>query len=170
MKRQQTLVIDRPELQSPFQRVMFTSLTATFWFIWIYIWLPFLNLLAWILGIKIFYDEMIIREGLQSLLLLSGLYAIVIFALGGSLIAWGVYNWIRFAGVERRQYIPNVTTVATAHHFRVDVNALIQWQDARRMIVYVDDAGRVTNVDTIASNIPPSHTAAKSVMLNAHPV
>ena len=163
MKRQQTLVIDRPELQSPFQRVMFTSLTATFWFIWIYIWLPLFNLLAWVLGIKIFYDEMIIRDGLHSLLLLSGVYALVILALGGSLIAWGVYNWIRFAGIERRQHIPIVTITDTAHHFRVSVNALIQWQDARRMIVYVDDSGLVTHVDMTASTIPPNYVPVELI-------
>lgn len=153
-------VIERPELQSPIQRAMFTGLTATFWFIWIYIWLPFINLVAWAFGIKLWYDEMVVREGLHSLVILGSAYAIVILIMGSALVSWGMYNWARFHGKERRRYAPNVSVADAAKHFKVDAEQLPVWQDAQRMVVHTDENGQITMVDAAPLSLPPSHAAA----------
>lgn len=161
------LVIDRPELQNPIQRAVFTGLTATFWFIWIYIWLPFINLLAWAVGVKLWYDEMVVREGLHSLLILGSAYAVVILIMGSALVSWGMYNWARFHGKERRRYAPNVSVADAAKHFNVDAELLPVWRDARRMVVHTDDNGQITMVDAARPRVPPRNLTASMPVATA---
>src|SRR5271157_5746235 len=102
------LIIDRPELQTARQRLLFGSMTLFFWVVWIYLWLPILALIGWSLGFTIAYRQMVILNGYVGLLHLMKYYLAVIFFLGTSLLGWAYYNFLRFRGVNRRAHASGV--------------------------------------------------------------
>jgi len=142
------LIIDKPQWQSTRQRVLFRSLTALFWVVWIYLWLPILTFSAWLLGVKTGYDEMVVHEGFLALARLVRLYVSTIALLGGALLAWAYYNYIRFRGVERRKAFPRVTVFELSRRYGIAPRMLEQWSYAQRLVVYHDTHGRVTWADT----------------------
>src|SRR5271168_4628907 len=98
------LIIDRPDLQTARQRVLFGSMTVFFWAIWIYLWLPILALIGWSLGLTIAYEQMVVLNGYAGLLHLLKFYLAVILCLGATLLFWAYYNFVRFRGVNRRTH------------------------------------------------------------------
>ena len=118
------LIIERPDLQSRSQRLISTTLTAFFWALWLYLWLPVVALVGW--------------------------YAVCIVALAGSLIVWALYNIFRFRGRERRKARPLVRVGQVAEHVGVEPDTLLAWQRARILHVMHDEAGRIESVEAIA--------------------
>jgi poly-beta-1,6-N-acetyl-D-glucosamine biosynthesis protein PgaD len=141
------LIIERPDLQSPLQRVVSTVLTTAFWVLWTYLWLPVLALLGWWLGISRFYEEMVRLEGYRPLVGLLGWYAACIALLAGSLIAWALYNLWRFRGRERRRAPASLGTFVLAEHLGVNAEDLLAWQRARILYVTHDDDGEIASVE-----------------------
>lgn len=144
------LIIERPDLQSRSQRLISTTLTAFFWALWLYLWLPVVALVGWWLGATRFYDEMVRLEGYKPLVELLGWYAVCIVALAGSLIVWALYNIFRFRGRERRKARPLVRVGQVAEHVGVEPDTLLAWQRARILHVMHDEAGRIESVEEIA--------------------
>lgn len=96
------LIIEDPALQSTGQKVLYGTLTLAFWALWFYLWLPLITLVGWSLGVFQFVDIMVVREGFDALRGVLWIYLIIIAAMGGALIAWALYNRLRFSGRERR--------------------------------------------------------------------
>jgi biofilm PGA synthesis protein PgaD len=140
------LIIEHPEWQTPRQRILLGFLTLVFWMAWFYLWIPFISLLAWIFGIRIFQYHMIELEGYKGLVDLLGWYALVIFLLGGSLVAWATYNIQRFNKVARRNPRPVVSIEAQAKHFNVDNNELEVWRNSQLLVIEYDDDSQLSNV------------------------
>lgn len=155
------LIIERPDLQSPPQRVVSTGLTLFFWALWAYLWLPVLALLGWAFGVTRFYEEMVVNQGDQALLDVLGWYAVGIALLAGSLVCWALYNYFRFRGNERRSARPRVGVAQVAAQAAVEPGALQGWQKARVLYVRHDAAGRIEAVDVAPS--PPARIAAEEV-------
>ena len=149
------LIIERPDLQSPPQRVVSTGLTLFFWALWAYLWLPVLALLGWVFGATRFYEEMVVNHGDQTLLEVLGGYAIAITLLAGSLVCWALYNYFRFRGNERRAARPRVSAAQVAAQAAVEPGALQRWQKARVLYVRHDAAGRIAAVDVGPSSSAP---------------
>jgi biofilm PGA synthesis protein PgaD len=141
------VIIDRPSLQSVRQRFVYGSVTLLFWVLWIYLWLPLLALLGWALGIRIAYTEMVIRNGFTLLQGKVTDYAIVVGYLGGSLLVWAYYNYMRFHGSQRRQPRLPVSRAEQARYYGVEPARLAQWADAKRLVVRHDADGRITGAD-----------------------
>jgi biofilm PGA synthesis protein PgaD len=157
------LIIDRPDLQSTPQRVVSAGLTAFFWAVWAYLWLPVVALLGWAFGISRFYEEMVVEHGGSALLETLGWYALVIALLAGSLVTWATYNLIRFRGKERRSARSSATIDEVAAHAGLEPAALQLWQRARVLRVRHDESGRIESVEAIALaqvEPPPVRVAA----------
>lgn len=142
-------LIERPDLQSRRQRVLYGALTLAFWTLWVYLWLPVLALLAWALGIQQAYKYMVVLGGYRDVLALLGIYGLVILLLGGGLVAWATYNIIRFRGVERRTAALPVTAAEIGKYFGQDSQAVTGWQNDQRLYVTHDRHGRITRVETL---------------------
>ena len=140
------LIIHHPEKQTTKQRWMLGMVTAVFWIFWIYLWIPFVSLLAWLFGIHIFEYEMIERGGYHGLLDLLGTYALVILLLGSCLIGWAVYNIRRFGQSTERRNSPHVAVDLQARHFNVDVRQLEQWRTMQRLVIDHDENSAITSV------------------------
>lgn len=141
------LIIETPSLQSLRQRYAYAILTLFFWLFWFYLWLPVISLLAWLLGIENFYDQMIVQAGLEAFLELIGFYLTVISVLCLSLISWGLYNQIRFRGKERRTQQMRTETTELAHFFDLTPATVRQLQQTKNIELTHDDNGKLVHID-----------------------
>jgi biofilm PGA synthesis protein PgaD len=141
------LIIDKPHWQTRGQRVVFGSVTLVFWAVWIYLWLPILGFVGWLLGVRLAYDQMIIKGGYVGLLHLLGIYALIILALGASLLIWAYYNYFRFRGVDRRAARPPVSVINLSERYQFPAETLDRWITARRLVLHHNQEGRLIGAD-----------------------
>ncbi|MDH5507807.1 MAG: poly-beta-1,6-N-acetyl-D-glucosamine biosynthesis protein PgaD [Anaerolineae bacterium] len=138
-----SLIIDRPELQSPMQRYGFGGVTLLFWLIYVYLWLPMLTLVAWVLGFTRIFDEMVIEGGYAALARVLLIYLLVILVIGSIYLGWARINYVRFRGVERRKTQERVSDQELADHFSVSLDTLNHWQQAKSLFITHDEDGNV---------------------------
>ena len=142
MKR--PLIIEARHASTGRQKVVFGTLTLAFWAVWTYLWLPVVTFFAWLFGIHTVDDQMFVNGGYKTLQHMLGLYLAIALQLGAALVGWGVYNLIRFRGVERRLPRPIAETSALASHHAVTPDDLARWQGAAKLRVEHDEHGRMT--------------------------
>ena len=141
------LIIDRPSLQTSRQRLIFGSMTFIFWALWIYLWLPLVALIGWMLGFRIAYYEMIVKFGYVSLQHLLVFYLSIILFLGASLLVWAYYNYFRFRNKARRMQVAEVSVAALSERYHTAPETLALWAQARRLTLHHDAEGRVIGAD-----------------------
>lgn len=144
-------LIERADLQSSKQRTVFGALTLAFWAFWLYLWLPLLALLAWALGLEQAYKYMVVLGGYKDVIRVLAVYAVIILLLGGALVAWALYNILRFRGVENRVASKAVSSAEIARTYGIDAESVERWQGARHILVSHDPDGRISRVDTPAA-------------------
>jgi biofilm PGA synthesis protein PgaD len=143
------LIIDRPDLQTRKQRMLFGTVTFVGWAVWAYLWLPLVTLLGWFFGVKRFGDVMIMQQGGNKLVGVLGWYAAGAAFLIMALLIWALYNWYRFRGTERRN-TPGGGPVGPdeiAKLMRTEARQVRQWQASRWLRVRYSGAGRFAGVD-----------------------
>ncbi len=159
-------IIERPDLQSTRQAVAYASLTAAFWALWLYLWLPLLALLAWSLGIEQAYKYMVVLGGYRDVVRLLAVYGLVILLLGGLLITWAVYNILRFRGVENRSANLEITPAEIARDFGMDQISVEKWQREKFLNVTHDNDARILSVAVGRAVAPAANGVPSDV---AHP-
>lgn len=106
--------IDNPSLKSPLLKIGEWGVTGVIWALWIYLFLPLLNLGMWLLG-GYFFHRNAIEHGeyvhLLNLLFSMGLWALTVFVL---LRGWGIYNYRRFHKRNQRIATPQTTVYELA--------------------------------------------------------
>ena len=95
-------IINRPHRQAPLQRTLFTVITMVAWTLWISLWLPFLTLIAWLLGLEDAFKQLGLMHPLQAANNLS-IVLIIAIVCTLSMGSWSQYNRLRFAGKQRRR-------------------------------------------------------------------
>jgi len=159
-----SLIIDRPELQTPQQRYIFSLLTLAFWIIWFYLWLPLVSLFAWLLGFELFYESMIRLNGLEGLLDLVGWYGLVIGASALLLVLWSAYNLSRFQGKNKRTTSVRITEEQMAGFFQIEKSAIQTCRHEKRVVFEFDQDGSILAVnDQPQGNISQSQAEAQSM-------
>jgi len=145
-------LIERPDLQSPRQRTLYGALTLSFWAFWIYLWLPVLALLAWVLGVQQAYKYMVVLGGYVDVLRLAGFYGVVILLLGGGLAVWATYNIARYGDVEHRRQAHPVELAEIVRYFGQEEASVTRWHNERRLYVMHDADGRISHVEVLAED------------------
>lgn len=141
------LIIERPDLQTPWQKYSYGFFTFIAWTLWIYLWLPLISFIGWLLGIKVFYEHMILLGGYKGLLDLLGVYFSIIFLIGLTLSLWAFYNQLRFRGKERREAIPRTRSEEVARFFGVSREDLQIAQQAKRLVISFDEEGEAIRIN-----------------------
>ena len=140
------LIINRPDLQTLRQKYAFAFLTFLFWLIWFYLWLPLISLLAWLFGVDIIYEHMVVLQGFHGLVDLLGWYVLVILLLGMVLLCWSWYNLARFRGKSKRTQVDTVSTRQLSEFFNVDMQSIDDGRHARTIYVSHGTNGRIDKI------------------------
>jgi biofilm PGA synthesis protein PgaD len=120
MNAQSPLIV-HPENQSNVQRVTFGTLTAMIWAGWIYLWLPLVTTILWIIGIRWSYLQLFAQA--RGFDIKDILIAMLICI--AAVIYWSSYNYLRFRGKDRRKGIPPVAREAVGAEFGVTDPAIL---------------------------------------------
>lgn len=139
------LIIDQPRLQGRTQRVMSGAVTAVAWFIWAYLWLPLVTLVAWYFGVRSFVREVIIPD--SSTVIWTGVtYLVIIFLLGVVLLTWSRYNLRRFGGSDRRSATAPLTADEVTAWFGISHETLATLHGGGTLLVEHGPEGEVQGV------------------------
>lgn len=110
------------------------SFTTLMWALWLYLFLPLLNVILWLLGIRFFYVEVFEKAGYMQLLnLLSnmGWSILVVFAV---LRFWGYYNYLRFGKKDRRKFVSSTTAEQLSGFFNLPPEQIVELQSKKEVI------------------------------------
>jgi poly-beta-1,6-N-acetyl-D-glucosamine biosynthesis protein PgaD len=121
--------------------------TLACWSLWVHFLMPLLTLLAWMTGWRRLSTQLLAPEGLELLMRYLPAYLAVLGVMCGSLIAWALFNWWRFADRERRRASAGVTCEQVAEALGLPAGELRRWQQARRLVVRHDAQGRPCGAD-----------------------
>ena len=119
-----TLIIERPELQSMTQRYGWKSVTFFFWMFYIYLWVPLITLVVWLVGVKLFHINMIEFSGYEVLVDKLGLYSAIILIISIILIGWAEVNRMRFKNKLRRLDNNELSVGEVAKKYNLEVSHL----------------------------------------------
>lgn len=136
-------IIDRPDLQSMTQKYGFGSLTLLLWVVYLYLWIPFISVMAWLIGAHLFHHHVIERGGLRQLALDLRQYGLVVGVMVAVYLAWAVSNYLRFRHTRRLGNAPEVTLAMLAGHFNVDEAEVERLQALRICEISHDEDGNV---------------------------
>lgn len=158
------MIINKPSLQTLRQRFGYSFLTVLFWMFWFYLWLPLISIVAWLVGIEIFYQEMIVAGGHRAFFELVGFYSQVVLSITVVFLGWAGYNLFRFRGKKRRKGSKVIEMTEIAGRFSVDAGQLMTWRRAKRLVIHHDAHGTITRVDQEQVQVsPPLPTMSKGV-------
>ena len=96
----------QPPTQSGMQRAAEFTITTLFWLAWLYLIMPLVSLLLWIVGIQLFMEEMIVRGGYHALIEEFVHYGLVILAMLAVTLIWVYWNLRRYGRYEKRTRQP----------------------------------------------------------------
>lgn len=137
--------IHAPELLTPPQRARDSVLTAAMWAFYLYLWVPLISLLGWLLGFEFAYDVMIRSGGARNNASLLFSYAIVIGIICCAVTAWSIINRLRFRNVTRRKFSQRVDDKAILNHFNITVDQLRELRAGKVVSVETDENGQAEN-------------------------
>ena len=96
----------RPWERTDLQRVAEFTITTLFWLVWLYLIMPLVSLLLWLVGVQLFMDEMIVRGGLQALIEELLRYGLVVLAMLAATLLWVNWNLRHYGGHNKRTHQP----------------------------------------------------------------
>ncbi len=94
---------DNPKLRGFLRNITEAGFTGIMWGLWIYMILPVINIVLWILGIRYFHISIIEQAGYKELLNLIGKMGWTVLTVFLILRLWGYYNYRRFGRKDRRR-------------------------------------------------------------------
>lgn len=144
------LIIDRSRLVSRPKRVLAGGVTAFFWFVWIYLWLPLITLVAWALGFRSAYIQLKPSIEAADAANIAITYFAIIVCLGIALLTWAFSEYLRFKNVRRRVHPQAVSVFELARYAQVNTALLVQWQLARRVVAYHGSNAQFHTADVIS--------------------
>jgi biofilm PGA synthesis protein PgaD len=127
-------IIDKPKLKSFLRKIAELGFTSLMWGLWFYLFLPLLNLVLWVLGIRYFYIEVFELagyKGLINLLLKAGWVILIVFLI---LRFWGFYNYWRFGKRERRKSLPSETFEKMSEYFQIPPEQIQHIQSSKEVV------------------------------------
>lgn len=132
--------IDRPEYVT--NRNMNYILQAVGWCIFMLFLLPIITILLWWFGIHNIYSYVLEEDTSITHFNIINI-AIIILILGGVLLSWASYNWIRFYNNERRTSPANIEVEQLAQQFLCNKEDVIKLRESSNITLYYDDEGHL---------------------------
>ena len=143
------LIIERPELQSMTQRYGWKSVTFLFWMFYLYLWVPLITLMVWLIGVKLFNINMIELKGYKSLVDNLGLYSGTILIISIILIGWAEVNRMRFKNKVRRLDNDDLSIGEVAKKYNLEVSNLSLLRQKKSIMVNFTDKGAISEISEL---------------------
>lgn len=130
-------IIDTPEVKTFWQHLTDLSFTALMWATWLYLFLPVINMLMWLLGFSYFYTELIENAGYRQMLNLfetTGWAIVLAFLL---LRLWGLWNYMHYGrpSRDRRHHAVQSTTIdRMAEHYALSPKEIVALQRMKEVV------------------------------------
>ena len=140
------LIIERPELQSMTQRYGWKSVTFFFWMFYIYLWVPLITLVVWLVGVKLFHINMIEFSGYEVLVDKLGLYSAIILIISIILIGWAEVNRMRFKNKLRRLDNNELSVGEVAKKYNLEVSHLTLLRQKKSVKVDFSAKGGISQI------------------------
>lgn len=152
-------LIQKRRAQPRLRRTAWGFVTAVFWGMYVYLWMPVITFVLWVLGIRNAYFELYMREHRVEPFLLIALPSLALCA-AAVLIAWAEYNRWRFAGKDRRGAPASATLdeIALALGANAEVGAALN--AGRVMVLHMD-------AQAIPRGVRPVLAPADGVLVSA---
>ncbi len=126
-------IIDNPKLRNLLRVIGELGFTTVMWLFWIYLLLPVLSILLWLLGIHFFYHEIIHQAGYKHLLTLFknlGFTVLVVFI---TLRVWGYYNYLAFGKRNRRKAVRPAHPADLGKFFGLSTEEILSLQSRKEI-------------------------------------
>lgn len=127
-------IIDKPKLKSLLRNVTELSFTGIMWGLWLYLFLPLLNLVLWLLGIRYFYIEVIENAGYKELINLLSRLGWIILVVFLIMRLWGYYNYRRFGKRDKRKSLPSNVDKEMAEYFQIPLEQVLDLQLSKEVV------------------------------------
>ncbi len=113
-------LIRKPYAQPRLKRAAWGFVTAAFWGLYIYLWLPLVTLILWLLGVRTAFFELYTRQHQVEPFLIVAIPAMAALC-ALLLIGWAEYNRWRFARQDRRSPQDDVQVDEVAQRLGADL-------------------------------------------------
>jgi biofilm PGA synthesis protein PgaD len=134
-------VIVKNNLRSDSRQIVEGFISIFCWVFLIYILLPIITLILWLLGINIFYHQVVVDYGYQTFLILLEDGGLVISSIFVILVGWTYYNYALFRiNGERRLTCSSISNDQDiARILNIDVESLEKFKTYHCLRVNVLD-------------------------------
>lgn len=139
------MIIENSNLQSKTLKSIWLSVTLLMWFLYVYLWLPLISLVAWWFGYQTFTFHMITLDGLTAVETLVADYLFYVVTLCGGLLIWARIEKFRFVNKARRNNIEPIKNQLIAKHFKLSEQVLNDMQTKKIMTVVFNKEGEITH-------------------------
>lgn len=140
------LIIERPKLQTIYQRYGSVTLTVFFWMLWFYIWTPLITLACWYFGIEFIYTEIFTYVSFKFFIDDVWPYFMAISILCAGLIFWSMYNFYRFRNSSRYKESPPVSLEEMSHYSNIKKELLAIYQKTKILSVRFDEQNNLVDI------------------------
>jgi len=97
-------IINRRDSKSLGRQITELGITGMIWGLWLFLFMPLLNLLMWIVGLSTISTELFEKGGYLQFFELVQQMGLVILVTFIIMRLWGIYNFYRFGRHERRNH------------------------------------------------------------------
>lgn len=124
---------DRADLRSFLRNTTEWSFTLVMWALWIYLLLPLLSLILWVVGLPYIYQTVFTADVINRLINLLVNMGWAMLAIFIGLRGWGYYNYYVFGRLNRRKQQPEVTPDQMGRHFGLNPEEVKAMQQRREI-------------------------------------
>jgi len=130
-------LIDKPEAKTVWQHISDLSFTSVMWATWLYLFLPVINMLMWVLGLSYYYTELTEDASyiqMQSLFETTGWTIVIAFLV---LRLWGLWNYMYFGRPvrDRRHKVVRSTSIdAISEHYKLPPKEVVAIQNLKELV------------------------------------
>lgn len=103
------------------------------WGLWIYLFLPLLNIVLRVMGGHYFYESVLVEENRYQFLTMVKRVWLSILIVFLTMRGWGFYNYYRFGRLERRKSRSNITKKELADYFEITEEEVLSLQSQKEI-------------------------------------
>lgn len=136
--------IDKPEYVQ--NKSVGYALQTIGWLLLMLLFMPLITLFLWWYGVHNIYHYVLIDTSQDAHFNILNI-GIIILILGGILLSWAIYNWLRFRKKERRTRPENTSLKQFAENFNCTEEDVLNLRQRKNITLYYDDHGLLEKFD-----------------------